>query len=133
MVVSFDGVVIGNDYSRKTLAKLWGYSSYHALARGVVTPEADNKIILFVTKEKQASSEQYADSLNGNFLFWEGPNDHFAEGRMVNATQSDDEIHLFYRPRHHSEFTYLGELSVLEFKEYKDQPSQFVFKLESYK
>jgi putative restriction endonuclease len=82
----------------------------------VVTPRADNKIILFVTEEKQASLEQYSDRLVAPILHWEGPNDHFAEQRMVNAADSGDEIHLFYRRRHHSEFTYFGRISVGNYK-----------------
>ena len=31
---------------------MWGYASFHAIARGVVTPKDDNKIVLFVTEEK---------------------------------------------------------------------------------
>ena len=78
MAVSFARITRGAEYSRNTLADIWGYSSYHAIARGVVTPQGDNKIILFVTEEKQDSLEQYADRLDGNLLYWEGPNDHFA-------------------------------------------------------
>src|SRR3712207_3948142 len=88
MPVSFDTIVVGETYSRNELAELWGYASMHAIARGVVTPRDDNKIILFVTREKQASSEQYEDELSGGKLRWEGPNDHFAEDRMLAAAQT---------------------------------------------
>src|SRR4051812_33679155 len=97
MPVSFDQVTVGQAYSRPDLARLWGYSGYQALARGVVTPSDDNKIILFVTGEKQASATQYQDRVEGNQLFWEGPNDHFAEDRIINCQHNGDEIHLFYR------------------------------------
>jgi putative restriction endonuclease len=53
MLVSFDSIKIGEVYSRIFLAKIWGYSAYQALARGVVTPKRDSKIILFVTADKQ--------------------------------------------------------------------------------
>jgi len=95
MPVSFAQVAVGNAYSRKELARLWGYASIHAIARGVVTPRGDNKIILFVTREKQESAEQYEDELAGNELRWEGPTDHFAEERMLASAQSGDELHLF--------------------------------------
>lgn len=95
MPISFERISVGASYSRETLARLWGYSSFHALARGVVTPQGDNLIILFVTEEQQTSSEQYVDRLIGNVLYWEGPNDHFAETRMVNSAQTGDQIHLF--------------------------------------
>lgn len=73
MPVTFDQIVVGETYSRPVLAELWGYSGYQALARGVVTPKNDNKIILFVTHEKQQSFEQYQDDLIGDVLTWEGP------------------------------------------------------------
>lgn len=72
MSVNFSEIRRGESYSRQVLAELWGYSSFHAISRGVVTPKDDNKIILFVTEEKRQSAEQYADRLNGNLLQWEG-------------------------------------------------------------
>lgn len=101
----------------------------HAIARGVVTPKDDNKIILFVTHEKQASAEQYEDELSGNELRWEGPNDHFAEDRMLAAKQTKDEIHLFYRERHHMDFVYQGQLEIVDYARHTDLPSRFIFRV----
>lgn len=129
MPVSFSQITVGESYSRNELAKLWGYASMHAIARGVVTPRDDNKIILFVTREKQTSAEQYDDKLSGRELRWEGPNDHFAEDRMLDATQTGDEIHLFYRERHHTDFVYHGRLEVVSCKRHTSRPSQFVFRI----
>lgn len=129
MRVSFDQVVVGGTYSRKELAELWGYASMHAIARGVVTPKDDNKIILFVTHEKQAGSEQYEDELSGRELRWEGPTDHFAEDRMLAAAQVGDEIHLFYRERHHTNFVYHGKLDVVRHERHSNRPSRFVFSI----
>jgi hypothetical protein len=53
MPISFAKITKGATYSRQVLAELWGYSNFHAIARGVVTPRDDNKIVLFVTEEKQ--------------------------------------------------------------------------------
>ena len=130
MAVSFERIQKGGAYTRNTLAELWGYSSFLAIARGVVTPRDDNKIILFVTAEKQNSAEQYEDRLVGDTLHWEGPTDHFAEDRMVNASSLGEEVHLFYRDRHHSAFTYMGTLRVLECERREDQPSRFRMKIE---
>ena len=90
MAVSFAEIVPASTYSRHDLAQLWGYAGIQALARGVVTPKDDNKIILFVTEEKESSAEQYRDELVGNVLQWEGPRDHFAEDRMVETAQSGE-------------------------------------------
>ena len=111
--------------SRPTLAALWGYSSFQELSRGVVTPKDDNKIIFFITEEKQRSAEQYADRLNGDLLLWEGPNDHFAEDRIVRSKTSGEEIRAFYRARHHSDFIYLGQVEVLKHIPRMGKPSEF--------
>ena len=58
ITVSFSEIKIGQTYTRPKLAELWGYAGYQALARGVVTPKDDNKIILFVTEQKQDFQEQ---------------------------------------------------------------------------
>lgn len=125
MAVTFAKIVKGREYSRKELAATWGYSSYHAIARGVVTPQNDNKIVLFVTEQKQDFQEQYADRLRGRILEWEGPTDHFAEQRMLNANSSRDEIHVFYRVRHHMNFTYLGRVEIVGKQLFADRPSKF--------
>lgn len=129
MPVSFARLRKGQTYSRNELANLWGYRSYHAIARGVVTPRGDNKIILFVTEEKQSSLEQYKDRLSGGTLDWEGPTDHFAEDRMATVGPSGDEIHLFHRERHHSDFVYCGRLKVIAHSRCADRPSKFKFQI----
>lgn len=127
MSISFTKVKREATYSRQTLAELWGYASFHAIARGVVTPRDDNKIVLFVTEEKQSSAEQYVDRLSGNTLDWEGPTDHFAQDRMIEAEANGEEIHLFHRARHHSEFVYCGRLKVSSYVLHTDRPSHFKF------
>jgi hypothetical protein len=127
MPVDFSRIAQGKTYSRHGLAELWGYKTFHPLARGVVTPAGDNNIVLFITKDKQEFAEPYVNDLEGSILRWEGPTDHFAESRMVRAKESGDKIHAFYRDRHHSDFTYLGEITVVEMKLHLDRPSSFVF------
>lgn len=129
MPISFSKITKGSNYSRKMLAELWGYTSFHAIARGVVTPRNDNKIILFVTEEKPSSAEQYADRLIDETLEWEGPTDHFAEERMLQAEANGEEIHLFHRMRHHSDFIYCGRLKVLTHASHTDRPSRFKFQV----
>jgi putative restriction endonuclease len=129
MSVSFQDISVGSKWSRKNLASLWGYRAYQALARGVVTPAKENKIILFVTEEKQASATNYRDVLQEDILKWEGPTDHFAEERMINAKERNDEIHLFHRPRHHMDFEYQGQLRVMQVEPHQSAPSKFVFEI----
>jgi hypothetical protein len=131
MKVTFDELEPGWTYSRPHLASVWRYAGYQAISRGVVTPRGDNKIILFVTEEKQTAAEPYKDRLTDGILFWEGPTDHFAEERIVNAEQSGDEIHLFHRLKHHSDFTYLGKIELLEYRLYSARPSAFTFKAQT--
>ena len=129
MSISFSNIPVGSQWSRPALAALWGYRAYQALARGVVTPAKVNKIILFVTEEKQASATNYKDILKEDILQWEGPNDHFAEARMLAAKDGGDEIHLFHRPRHHMDFEYRGEIKAISCKLETATPSRFVFEV----
>jgi hypothetical protein len=129
MPISFANIRQGITYSRQQLAEIWGYASYHAIARGVVTPRDDNKIVIFVTELKQSSAQPYTDRLNGSILDWEGPTDHFAEDRMINAALTGNEIHLFHRVRHHMDFTYCGRLVLVSHVSHTDRPSTFEFKV----
>lgn len=121
---------VGGQYTRDELAQAWGYESYHALARGVVTPANDNKIILFVTEVKKSDREPYADRLVGRVLEWEGPIDHFAEERMVKAHSIGDEIHVFYRYWPNDPFTYIGRADVISYLRRATGPSRFKLEVE---
>lgn len=131
MSVSFDRIAIGSIYDRQKLAELWGYAGIEALQRGVVTPRGDNKIILFVTENKNPNATQYQDCLIDDTLEWEGPNDHFAEDRMINAAANRDEIHLFHRMNPTERFVYHGQLDVLDCQRQTDRPSRFKFRKSS--
>jgi len=125
MSIAFVDIRIGDAYSRNELVTLWKYAGIEALQRGVVTPRDDNKIILFVTENKKAEATQYRDSLVGDVLEWEGPNDHFAENRMISASTNNDEIHLFYRLDADQKFTYCGRFTVSDVQRHTDRPSRF--------
>jgi hypothetical protein len=129
MPISFKNIRVGATYSRIELAKIWGYVSYHAISRGIVTPQNNNKIIIFITEEKQASSRQYVDRLVGSILEMEGPDDHFAEDRISNSAFTDDQIHLFHRMRHHTDFTYIGQLKLVELNRRVSAPSKFKYQV----
>jgi hypothetical protein len=125
MSILFEKVRLGSAYDRYELAELWGYAGIQALQRGVVTPRDDNKIILLVTENKKAEATQYRDRLVGDVLEWEGPNDHFAENRMISASSDKDEIHLFHRMDPDEKFTYYGRFTVSGVQRNTDRPSRF--------
>ncbi len=129
MAVRFDSIKVGTEWDRNQLARLWGYQSFHAIARGVVTPAHDNKIILFVTEEKQEGLTQYADRLCGGTLEWEGEDGHASDRRIAEAAIAGDEIHIFYRERHHAPFRYLGIGTVMSHSLLSNAPSKFVFRV----
>ena len=129
MPITFSEIKVGNDYSRNELALIWGYKSFHAIARGIVTPQGDNKIVVFITEEKQSSARQYIDHLHGNTLETEGPDDHFAEERIANTGSSHEEIHLFHRMRHHTDFTYKGRMKLLKLEACSETPSHFKYQV----
>lgn len=92
----------------------------------MVTPKNENKIILFVTENKKNHTSEYKDRLLGDQLEWEGPNDHFAEQRML---AGKDQIHIFYRKNPRTDFIYLGQANVISSNILTDSPSQFTFAL----
>lgn len=129
MPVTFEKIKIGSEWSRPELAELWGYKNYYAIARGAVTPRNDNKIILFITCEKQNFQIQYEDKLNGKRLNIQGETSHTADDRIINAEKNGDEIHLFYRERHHMPFIYYGRIRLTNHTVFSREPSRFSFEL----
>jgi hypothetical protein len=123
-------LTIGARYTRPELARRWGYESHHAISRGVVTPQGENLIILFVTRLKQEALTLYRDYLSGDLLFWEGQEKHGTDDRVMEAGKAGDEIHLFYREVLHCPFEYKGRVWLLNAVRKTDGPSQFVFRLE---
>jgi len=124
--MDFSFLVVGAEYDRPTLARLWGYESFNAISRGVVTPRGVSAILLFVTREKQETLTQYEDRIDRDVLFWEGEKGHGSDNRIV---EGRDEVHLFYRDRHHQSFTYKGRVVVRQYHLYSDRPSKFSFNL----
>lgn len=131
MPVSFHSLKFGESYDRPFLAKLWGYQTFNAISRGVVTPSETKYIVFFVTKDKQESLMQYNDYIDGGMLFWEGEKKHSSDKRVVEASENGDEIHLFYREVHHTPFVYFGKITLTDFQLSKDKPSEFVFKIDA--
>lgn len=122
-------ITVGSVYDRPTLARLWGHSGYQAFSRGVFTPANTNLIFLFVTREKQSCLMQYQDFLDGDLLFWEGESGHRSDNRIAAASAHGEEIHLFYRMRHHESFTYHGKIILATYIPHNDRPTEFVFKV----
>ncbi|MEO7933255.1 MAG: hypothetical protein ABIT76_08875 [Chthoniobacterales bacterium] len=129
MPIDFSNIPIGSKWDRPTLAKLWGYKTFNAIARGVITPAKQNVIILYVTIVKQEGSVQYADQLDGKKLFWEGEDKNGSDDRIKNAAANGDRIHLFHRERHHSPFEYMGTMNLVFCENVTGKPSKFEFRL----
>lgn len=125
-MIDFSSLIVGKEYDRPYLARLWGYESYEAISRGVVTPKGDNRIVFFITKEKQEHLTQYVDHIVQDLLFWEGEEKHGSDKRI---TEKRDTIHIFFRERHHAPFTYQGRAILLGQRLLNDRPSQFTFRL----
>lgn len=127
MPVSFSELTVGHQYDRPELAAGWGYAGYNAIAKGIVTPRHSHYIVLFITKEKQEFLTQYLDDFSDGVLEMEGETSHAADMRLVNAERNGDEIHLFYRKRHHSPFVYHGQAYLTYYTLNTDRPSHFRF------
>lgn len=129
MRISFDQLEVGEEYERVALAKLWGYQSFHAISKGVVTPRGTPFIILFITREKQESLTPYEDALENGILEMDGEEKHTTDDRLITAAERGDQIHLFYRERHHTPFTYHGQVQLLDYERRGESPSRFRFAL----
>jgi 5-methylcytosine-specific restriction enzyme A len=125
--VSFEQIDVGRKYTRLELADIWGYKGFQAISRGIVTPEGQNYIILFLTKEKPAHLTQYRDSFEKGILIMEGDKSHIADKRIIEAEEREEEIHLFYRDIHRSSFTYEGIVFLISYVLNSITPSLFRF------
>ena len=125
-MLDFSSLIVGSEYDRPYLAKLWGYEAYNAISRGVVTPKGERNIILFITREKQEHLTQYEDHIEQDILFWEGEEKHGSDQRIVTR---GDTIRVFFRERHHSPFIYEGRAALMAYRLFSDRPSKFTFHL----
>ena len=132
-MINFDNLKVGQNYDRNYLAQQWGYKSYQAISRGIVTPKNQNIIILFVTKEKQECLTQYIDDFDeaNQILTMEGEDKHTNDNRLINSYKNDDEIYLFYRQKHHSAFKFVGRVYLIAHKIRSNIPSRFLFSVDN--
>src|SRR5690606_10675136 len=56
---------------------------------------------------------------------------HGSDDRIVNSEKNGDEVHLFFRERHHSSFVYFGRIHLLHHELRIDRPSHFSFHVTS--
>src|SRR5688572_27752801 len=122
-------IQIGRRYDRPWLATTWGFAGHEAISKGVFCPKGGGQIILFVTRIKQKSFEQFNDYISGEYLFWEGESKHGNDSRIVNARARGEMIHLFYREIHHTPFECKGPIELVEYQLLTGRPSKFVFRL----
>lgn len=128
-MLDFNNILIGKKYDRPWLAREWGFRGYEAISRGVFCPRGGGQIILFVTRIKQESLEQYNDYISGEYLFWEGEKGHGTDERIADSIKSGEEVHLFYREIHHSAFEYKGLVTVSSKGFIPNKPTKFMFHL----
>jgi len=122
---------VGQGYERKTLVKMWGLDGYQAIGSGVFTPKGERQIFLFVTRERLGWMTPYNNFLYDDLLLWDGQKGHRSDERIINASARGEEIHLFYRERRHTPFTYYGQIFTIRWDRHNDRPSEFVFKVAS--
>src|SRR6266404_2529691 len=128
-MLDFSEIQIGKKYDRPWLATEWGFRGYEAISRGVFCPRGGGQIILFVTRIKQETLEQYNDYISGEYLFWEGEKGHGHDERIASSTTSGDSVHLFYREIHHSPFEYKGLVVLAQSAVVPGKRAKFVFRL----
>ena len=66
------------------------------------------------------------DHIEHDTLFWEGEKAHVSDQRII---EKRDDIHVFFREKHHSDFTYGGRAVLQRYHIYSERPSKFVFAL----
>jgi len=124
--IDFEQIQLNHSYDRPWLARTWGYESFNAISRGVVSSTGSNVLVFFVTREKQQALTQYEDRIDADLLFWEGERGHGSDNRIVTRR---DEIHVFFRNRHHSDFLYKGRAKLSQYRLHSGRPARFVFQL----
>lgn len=127
MGITMESLLLGEIYTRKELADLWGYENEKAISRGIITPKGSKIIILFVTRIKQKNFIQYKDYFEGDLLYMEGEKQHGSDNRIIQAGAAGEKIYLFYRERHHQPFVYYGLIQLISFTRNTPSPSEFVF------
>ena len=89
-------LVAGNIYTRNDLRELFGIRDA-TLNNGVFHVKERQEIWLFVTENKTADREQYADKLTGNMLHWQGQRLGRTDSLVIDHKRSGNRLLLFYR------------------------------------
>lgn len=128
----FDSLKLFNEYDLKTLADLWGYQSYDAIRRGIVTPAGSNIIILFITLSHASEATKYTNSREGSVLHMCGELKHGNDDRIIaNVNHPQDAFYLFLREEEKAPYKYYGPVTLTNAKRNITDPSLFDFKIHS--
>ena len=128
----FDSLKLFGEYDLKTLAELWGYQSYDAIRRGIVTPSGSKIIILFITLTHTSDATKYTNTREGSLLHMCGELKHGNDDRiMANLTNPQDMFYLFLRDEENVPFKYHGPVTLIKAKRNTTDPSLFDFKIHS--
>lgn len=128
--IDCSSLIIGKEYTRQHLAKLWGYNGTQGLEKGIIPVANSNTIILFITKDKDKYSTQYTDILSESTLSIEGQERHGTDKHVIDA----DTVYIFYRKAKKIKnvsvpFIYKGTAHLTEYTINTNGPSKFVFSL----
>lgn len=128
----FDSLKLFGEYDLKTLAELWGYQSYDAIRRGIVTPSGSKIIILFITLSHSSEATKYTNTREGSILHMCGELKHGNDDRIIaNLTNPQDVFYLFLRDEEKVPFKYHGPVTLIKAKRNTTDPSLFDFKIHS--
>ncbi len=89
-------LTVGEIYTRKDLKAMFKIADAN-LNNGVFRPKGHDSIWIFVTKEKSADRIQYADTLTGDILSWDGQISGRTDVWIIDHRVNGYELLLFYR------------------------------------
>jgi 5-methylcytosine-specific restriction protein A len=124
----FKDLSLGEQYGRKQLAPLMGYTDWHAIGRGAITPKGANYIVLMLTGKNQPNLPDYNNYFVGDDLHMSGEKGGRADARLENAQEAGDTVYLFFRDSDHQDFTYYGAAHVTAIQRFANRPSRLILR-----
>lgn len=118
---------VGNEYSKRFIAKILGYKDGATIQSGVSHPADSNIVLLFSTLDEKANI--YPDRIEGDMVYYYGQKMHANDKRIACnfMGQGEEALLFFYRNTEKDDYKFYGQVELIDFTINTTKPSLFTF------
>lgn len=125
--LELDELVVGNQYDRREVVRLFALKGNEVFVSGVICPEGMRDIVVLTHEGTRTDVREY-NRFDGELLIIEGRKDHLYDDRLVASPNDNSPVRFFFRHEGRASFTYFGLVRLDSYELGSSASSRFYFK-----